>query len=193
MSTSAACLRCWPMGDSGVFAARLFSVGTVLVVNRLCRFARSRSEAVEVEMCDCMRTPSGRSGGGTSDSSRGDRREFENVMATVWRSRTWSARDGTRTVEVGVWGYSWRSRTQCDARRRVATRAPRSARRREWQKLTFVAFSRANARVRVVVKTPKTGSGESGQDGGEVYHHRSGRARSVHGENGVAARRSEGT
>lgn len=85
---SAACLRCCPIGDSGVFAARLFNVGTVFVVNRLCRFARSRSEAEELELCDCMRPPIGRNGGGMRASSRGDLREFENVMASVCTTRT---------------------------------------------------------------------------------------------------------
>jgi len=71
------------MGDNGVFDDNEFNVGTVFVVNRRCTFARS--DAVELGPCDCMRTPIGRSGGGTKGSSRGDRREFENVMAIFYR------------------------------------------------------------------------------------------------------------
>ena len=67
------------MGDNGVFDDKEFNVGTVFVVNLRCTLARS--EAVELGPCDCIRTPIGRSGGGTKGSSRGDRSEFENVMA----------------------------------------------------------------------------------------------------------------
>ena len=92
---SAACLRCCPMGDNGVFDDNEFNVGTVFVVNRRCTFALS--DAVELGPCDCMRTPIGRSGGGTKGSSRGDRREFENVMAIfyrlAWRVSTGSGSD----------------------------------------------------------------------------------------------------
>lgn len=115
---SAACLRCCPMGDSGVFAARLFNVGTVLVVNRLWRFARSRSVAEELLPCDCMRTPIGRNGGGTSDSSRGDLREFEKVMAIVYTTRTWLACIWTREVEVDVWGCGRTSRSSTTSSQR---------------------------------------------------------------------------
>jgi len=80
---SAACLRCCPMGDNGVFDDNEFNVGTVFVVNRRCTFALS--DAVELGPCDCIRTPIGRSGGGTKGSSPGDRREFENVMAIFYR------------------------------------------------------------------------------------------------------------
>ena len=104
---SAACLRCWPMGDNGVFEDKEFNVGTAFVVNLRGTFARS--DAVELGACDCKRTPIGRSGGGTKGSSRGERSEFENVMVIFLQACMGSQHPSANDGHGGLWGFVGRT------------------------------------------------------------------------------------